>query len=520
MTPELIDSIGSLWKLGVVIIFGMGMLLFHGPIKSLINRMTSFRMRRGDTEVALDRGADPTNLLPNPIDALAAANDQSPQESANNKEGVRPILLEPSDWKDEMIRACVNGDLEQAEVAFSNFRDSEPNIITRLKGEVIYHAARYIHLGDSRAVKALEAIRDNEEIRAYVFAWLGRCYRHSNRLDDAISAYETAIESATDDEECTRYTASLAACLHEVGRSDVAIERLRSTLRSVTSKRAQGNLYKQIGTIEKNRGNKVDAALAFEMVAYYRPEDTSARFDAAFHQDHAGMDHLALVNYSTLLKFDPASSGALNNQGISLFKLKMPINSVRSYQTAWEKGETLAAANLGYKLIEVGLGKEADALISAALEKPSPHENVGRAMAELAEKRQEEEKKLEDSLRRATLQQRFFHSYYPVTLTLDRLESLPSGAWFVGNEPVQISMESSIQILEWGSGKDRRRVEVVLKHRASNLKLKKWEKTTHSNEWRYDAGVIGFGYFDETLTCFTIFAFSEAADHHVEIIHK
>src|SRR6185369_1067483 len=107
-----------------------------------------------------------------------------------------------------------------------------------------------------------------------------------------------------------------------------------------------------------------------------KPENTSLRFDAAYAQSHTDLSQLALANYDTLIRQEPDNSMAINNLGVEVDRLNMPIRSASYFKDSAEKNNTLAMANLGYRYLNRGFAKEAEEILRNAQKLENVYPNV------------------------------------------------------------------------------------------------------------------------------------------------
>lgn len=508
------DFLGATWQWAVIVLVTFS--LFHPKslLRTLLDRTNFLKFKRGNTEIEFERqSAEPVTKS----GAVAVAVQVTDEASETSRQISGPDKSEPSNLAWNMIDAFFERDFERAESTFKSLTETEPNALIRMRHETTYQALRYMHAGDDSAMAALESLAKNTDIRAYVYSWIARSYENSNRLDDAIAAYDEAQNSTCEDDDRARYTVWGASCLVRIGKTHEAFQRLVDALRTIPDGEPKAILYEQIAEMEKERGNKIEAALATEMVAFYRPRNTTARFNAAYAADEAHLLHLACADYSTLVRFNPEMQGALNNQGVSFGKLELTIHSIAAFQAAADKGETLAMANLAYKYIAAGFAKEAEEQVNSALKQANPHENVGSALAHIAATKKAEEQELQKVLVLGGQHQRFFQLFYPLYLTSQSVESLPSGKWVHGQTAVNVSIGADGLIVEWGDGPSRRRLEGHLRNRAGMVKMKKSTKNFISGEWQLGPGTPAYVYFDERLDRLNILS-TEAGEGIYEIV--
>jgi hypothetical protein len=140
------------------------------------------------------------------------------------------------------------------------------------------------------------------------------------------------------------------------------------------------------------------------------PSDSQLRSSLAFMHSEAGNDELALYHYLKVA-FDERKPGTWNNIGVAFDKLKLPSKAVGAYQKAQSDGNTLAVANLAYKLLSEGFVVEARKLLEDALKSPDVHSNVPRAMAQADDQLEQEQKKLEEILEKIKKVNAFYNAF-------------------------------------------------------------------------------------------------------------
>jgi hypothetical protein len=140
------------------------------------------------------------------------------------------------------------------------------------------------------------------------------------------------------------------------------------------------------------------------------PDDFETRFSLAYMHSQAGNDDLSLHHY---LKVPPSERGAMhwNNLGVQFDHFRLPGKAVQSFRKSEEMNETLAMANLGYKMLRVGLLSEAKAVCDKALATKDYHKNVGQLLVKLNNVSTEEEAALEEVLEKSKLKINFYRGF-------------------------------------------------------------------------------------------------------------
>ncbi len=104
----------------------------------------------------------------------------------------------------------------------------------------------------------------------------------------------------------------------------------------------------------------------------------------AYHSN--SLSELGLYHFKTIHDMDPENAGALHNLALLSSECDLPITSVKRYKAAFKEGETLSAANLGYKYLESGMHEQANEIILSAL-KIDPHDpQVDKCYADIIQR--------------------------------------------------------------------------------------------------------------------------------------
>lgn len=181
-------------------------------------------------------------------------------------------------------------------------------------------------------------------------------------------------------------------------------------------------------------------ALALERAIELTPNKEGLRFSAAYAYSHVDETHpLVVLHYQNDLALDPKSAWSLNNLGICLGSLGLPFKAVEYLRQAVDVGNTLASANLAYRLMDAGFQREAEAELETASKEPNPHENVAQALGNLAARRESEGTRLDAIVDDARLRQPFMRRYAKVLMEVpDSTGVAMSGTWEWAENQVQV----------------------------------------------------------------------------------
>lgn len=398
---ETINAIAGLWKLVAVLGSVTVMIVFRRPLHELISTLKIFKLKRGETELSMERPGNPASKVIGDHGKQAA----QPPEKA---EPAKQEEAEDSHFS-VMYDALINKKSKEAEEGFAKLQAAETDSEKRLTNEAIYLYFRYQHLADTNSIGKLEKLSQDPRIAGDAYFWLAKCYEYSSNYAKAI---ETLKKSLTGEPKYKGYHFALGArCYIKLGQFQDAINFLTSALQTSKTNEVLARIYQSLAEAHAATGDKGMQAIALQKALQYAPESNDVLFSAAYAQSDAGMPHLSLVNYNTLLRFQPKHVFALNNLGAECSRMKMQIKAVSLYTQAAELKETLAMSNLANKYLDEGFEKEAADLLEHAMKEKSPNKNVGQSWMILEDKREAEKELWKDSINIGTQDQQFFWNF-------------------------------------------------------------------------------------------------------------
>jgi hypothetical protein len=271
----------------------------------------------------------------------------------------------------------------------------------------IAHDAFYLYLaftkGSSEAFTELGLRASSQTNHSGVQDWWARSLEFAGRLDDAVDAGRGALATAADEAERVTAVVLLQALLCRLNRNSEARALLRNELTRTSSPARLSSLYVSLGkTYELDKPADIEKSfLMRELAVRSDPSAKRLRFDLAFAYAEKGANEISLAHYRRVIADDPNHSDARNNAGVAMERLALPLTGVSYYKAAQAAGETLASANLAYRLIAAGFKEEAEAILEDARNADEVHRNVHLAVGRLAEAEAEEETKLKQIMERA-----------------------------------------------------------------------------------------------------------------------
>ena len=223
------------------------------------------------------------------------------------------------------------------------------------------------------------------------------------------------------------------------------------------------------------------------------PNDTEALFNAAYSYSQKDFFRISTHHYKKLLEFSPNHAMAWNNLGVDYNKLGLLIRSMSAYRNSAGLGETLAMANIANAYIKAGFEEPASKILNEAKNKENVHQNVGRAITNLAEAKKKEEtaeaRVLTDARADQSFLRTFADAYFQevhncpsfigtwqsdarIVLEITQTKNNLGGTWTV--KPPAYSMSAAEKTYKF-SGEDNNRAQ-----------RSQWVKVNflHSSSWR------------------------------------
>lgn len=470
MDPEWIRAISGLWPLSIAIFFIVFVTLFRSQIRNLFDTFTTISVKRGETEVTLSQKPKEQETKQE-----AQSKDQTvgeppvPDEGSHVPETKFPTSNEAErEWLSVLFSD--KPDLDQAAKLFEKAQQAELDAVKHLENEALYLHLRYTN-GDTDALTTLQNLVNRAEgtpAHDQVLMLLGHSYRYARAFQQAVLAYEAAAEAAVTQEEQAQAASFAAENLFALGQREEAFNRIMCELVSVVSPDAAAILYEGLASLYQAEGNDELRAIALDKALEGRPDDTSAHFNAAYSYNREAFNALALLHYSTLLRFKPDDSVALNNIGVSYKALDMPIQSIQHFRKAVELDNALAAANLAFSYIEEGFAEDALQVLNRVKQQDDLPQNVGHALAHISQQREAEEKAETETLTAAREQQGFLRQFAVRYFTA--LPSRPSfdGEWMLDDATeVTITQVGERITAQWNRGEKQYRITASTHHMAA-----------------------------------------------------
>lgn len=250
-------------------------------------------------------------------------------------------------------------------------RPDPPPLGALIDDEPFARLIAYAEGGVYRAFTDLEAgaLASRESLETWF--WYAVALEHHERLDESLAAMQHVADNASPPLR-TAAVNWLGSTLVSHSQPEKALKVWRDILAKETDPQLRARLIHRVAdAYEKNEAIKnlprTEALREYALDVY--PVDMEERLSVAYKYGVEEKFHaLGLYHYQELLYRDAANQTALVNSGWLADRLSLPINAIDRYRQAEKHAESLAVANMGWKLLEAGFAAEAERMVSLARE--------------------------------------------------------------------------------------------------------------------------------------------------------
>ncbi len=212
---------------------------------------------------------------------------------------------------------------------------------------------------------------------------------------DELAARRHAVEGASPND----LAVSESQLRRQLKEFEAALAITDSVLKSATvHERIRIRALIERGFALEEQGRRLDAFGAFEKALEIDPTNQSVRYHLAYEYSQDGFNELSLSHYEQLLSTSSEKSArvgwSLNNSGVELSRLRMPLHAVSQFLSSAEQGNALAAANLAHLLLDRGFVDEAKKFIEKAAAFEPGNERAATATTRIATEFRDEEGRL------------------------------------------------------------------------------------------------------------------------------
>lgn len=497
MDTEAIRAIGGLWPIVVSIVTLIVVVILRKPLVGILERLKEVQFRRGNTAFSMPLESQSIESKPDPQTQVGEQSTAEPEEG-NPTDELSYVNPETSgEWLAEMVQAFFDNDMKRGEDAYKHAQDAESNANKKLRNEALYLHLLY-RSGDTSALEKLqdlaEQVSSTPEVLSNVKEYIGMSYELASDYRRAAEAYVSANEAAQTEEGRANMTVAAAKCLFSAGDREAAFSKITNGIGSSSKSKALSTLYQGLASLYEKEGNKEFETIALEKAIENSPNDRQLLFGAAYSYDEDEANILSLLHYNTLLEFSPDDPAALNNIGVVYGKLQMPAKQISYYKKAFERDNTLAAANIAYDYMKAGFMDEAMQILTEASQKKDVHSNVGKATSDIDTRKEAESERKKELLEMAQEQRQFLLSFSEAYFADYDTSTDFEGTWFFRDDVVATAEQQNDKLrIEWERGDKKHYIVAYVKNQGAKI-------TQYAREDKYSPSKLadkGYAFLDQ-----------------------
>ncbi len=468
-------------------------------LKELLKEITQFiKNKANKVSLGGNRGlvvtSDDIPKEEKKIGEQAVPEPESKEKPKDVEEIKEPVTLE--DWQKEMFFAFFDKDETKAKEALTKIKGLTESGTEYKKEEIKFFYLNHIFLGNSESISNIEKYIDDPEVKSFVYEKLGQCYDDSKDYTKALDFYKKALDCSSSNEEKVEIIIKLSKAYYKDFEKENAINIVRDNITNFIERDLAFDLYQQLAELYEEEKDFENRAYCLQKSLELRPNDAKLLFSIGYAYSQKKLDALSLLHYKLGRYIGKEDATLLNNMGVAYERLNLPINSIKLYKTAFEKGETLAGANLAYSYINAGFQDEAQKIIDEAKIKEDVHPNVGEALATLSKNTKEEEKKEEDILKLAERQKKFIIGFTDAYFPNSSMVISTQEKWQDENKlEYRVSISDNVISIFWEKDEEKFKINGPIENRASRIQFFKFKYDWRYTEKKFIAEDDGLLYF-------------------------
>jgi len=372
-----------------------------------------------------------TRLIPKEGTAVAPeakpAASEEKERASSEADLVPTSAWDSTKYYDAAFRTLMRGQEEQFEKIDAAFRGS---IHAHGENAAVWAAKTEFYrllLGAQGDFDKLKKLAEEHPKVPEVQFFTGAGYEEFGDFSKAIEKFEQAAALAEKQSMKASYLGSAAHLYAITGKAE-RVAQITSEIRKWAEQdpTLQSSLF---SVLKRIADHEKDAAVQLALMEHdveAHPSDTRKRFSLAFKHSENDNNDMALHHYLRIptQQRDPTT---WNNIGVSYGEFAMPVKSVSAFRRAENDDDTLAMANLGFKYLNAGFFDEADAGCKKALGIDGYHKNIPALLSRLQDIREEEEKKLEETLEKVKGKVAFYRQLG--TSVISEMPTLIAAKW-------------------------------------------------------------------------------------------
>lgn len=334
-----------------------------------------------------------------------------------------------NEWRMEMVFSTFyQKNQARADEAFQKMQELNTDPLSKKKDEILY--LKFSHTaGKTDAIQRIRSFLTDAEVEHEANMALGFCYANSEDFENSTKFYMQALDKARDEEEKTSAASQLSSSLYRDNKKENAIKVLGDILTIATDDANKVKLYEGLADIYEKENDHENRAFVLDKAVELKPNDTGLIFKVGYSYAESEYDELSLLHYKNARDINPEDEAVQNNLGVQYDDLKMPVKSILSYKKAEKLGNTLASANLAYRLMNDGFTEEAKTILDTAATKEGAHPNVNSALSDLSKRIENEEETEKGKIKFALNLRKFFLGFTGAKYIKNNKLNDVSGEW-------------------------------------------------------------------------------------------
>ncbi|KYG02370.1 hypothetical protein BE21_55025 [Sorangium cellulosum] len=348
-------------------------------------------------------------------------------------------------------------------------------------------------IGDILTLEEATADKDNGDMALGALAriaLMGHDYR------GAIDKFCAAAGAAADPSVSFSYILDAAKVHQELGELAAARRLLTGAMNGDGRRDLRHSVLTALADIYDFPDDKRIRAALLAQAARLSPADVKVCFDASFSLAESSMPHLALMQYATLLKFEPKNAAALNNIGLLCSELDMSAKAAEYLHRGHEANDSLATANLAQRYLTAGFLDQAENLLAVARKRENAHEDVGGVLSRLSNRRKSEEEAWRAAIKVAVRESLFLSDFAGAFLVPDAEEAFLVPWEMSAGKIIQFKQSTGQLVAEVGDKEHRKRFMLQATGRAATCASLNWDK--YLNQFKESR--TGYAYLLPDLT--------------------
>lgn len=342
----------------------------------------------------------------------------SADQNITKKEIVSGENLYPPqiDWKSfdynyAMVHWIAENDREKEKRVYEAYLDKE----NLQENEKISWEANRLYLLESYGIEStLAKLQEMKKIypsNSDIMYFLGLTYELFEEHGKAGDEFKNAIELAINETDKLDKTCLAAESYSKNGDRIKSIELMNSARDLIQIfEEGEKKFLESLLKILKIENRDSENLGIMERMVDLAPDDFETRFSLALAYGGLNANDLAAHHYKILCKTNQ-DEAYWNNLAVAQDGLELPGKSISSYKKSELLGGTLASSNLAFRYIKSGFFEDAEIVCKKALDKKEFDKRVAKALANIESKRESEETKEKELLKKTDLKRNFLINF-------------------------------------------------------------------------------------------------------------